>query len=61
MGELWPVVLIHAWFWLVATITIAIQKNPVLTIVVILAAIGIYYAGYCTGWADHKRAELHED
>jgi hypothetical protein len=56
-----PVLLIHAWFWLVAFLSISIQRHPVLTVVLIVAAVWMFYAGYCCGWADRKAAELHED
>jgi hypothetical protein len=52
---------VNAWFWLVAALTISIQRHPVLTVVLIVAAVWMFYAGYCCGWADRKAAELHED
>jgi hypothetical protein len=60
MGLL-PVLLVHAWFWLVAFVSIQFQRAPVVTVVCVVAAIGFYYAGYCSGWSDRKTAERYED
>lgn len=61
MNALLPVLGIHAWFWLVAAISISFHKAPMLTAVAVLAAVAMFIAGYCCGWTDRKTAELHED
>lgn len=57
----WHPLLVHPFFWLVAAISISFQRAPLMTLVVIVAAVAMWYAGYFTGWSDCERAKLYED